>query len=1747
MATTPSSSRFVDYFFQVGISPAAKLSEKVVPDSDLSSIAQPDPSSMAAAASEESVHFDDVQPTPIHPPYLGGSGDSMDTRGSQVSLATSLNFLDPKLPRVVVTTDQPKIIPDQPKALPVETSAMTPCASKMKRTHPIEYKFEGDVLCRYPTTDYSEEEAFPNYLPMIITKADASRLYGVCVTVYEKLHPSLASQLETMIEDWRSECLAQSDLEYMQHIQSQLAVNQEAILKIKNGAKTDPRNPDPEAEELDAAQLTDLVAEAEEKVALFRELLAPLQSLLVDVDNVYAPRTIGLLSHWPWHDLLNDWLRELLKVVTGHYDYTLNRPAGTYAPLERSLINLMCEVPLPPPGRVELCISIGQLQLFCSRPPVNSIQVLQNFSLYPFFRTLSLPNIVTLFELGLMEKKIIFVSSHLSMLTFAVESLCLLFYPLTYPHVLIPVLPKKLLSYLWAPMPFIIGVHRDYFQKKDQDEYRPVDAAVVDIDNNIIEIPPGIDLPTIPPRDRKKLLARLYKYTGTTFPTGSNQNLSQQKEAMKGVPITIKYAYPNGVLVPFANLSRRWVANEVEVAAHKALAAATSQKSLRPDRRTSLDSVRADPSHSLSPNGQTYLTPGHTLTASRSLDGSEDADRLHEMTRSRKPTQDTSRRRTRSATPEYGDPNTLPPLAPLVISGDDPSNGAYIGIPVKTDDPEDNPSDGISLLSRNQSVATRISMSVASTTSSAITSPTFFNQVNNGNGPTPSPASPAQSNSGGSLQNLAALRHEGHVFTEVRLEPAGREADIGDDDVEVLTSLGTNIPSTTNLSATPLNSNDQLSAPPVREVSKGLPTFSRVFGVKSRSSSRDQLSNNDLSSQLSLNGNTSGKRQVTGSATLLKGDCMPKMPEHLCRLCQEELRNPENPPVLKCECKLCTTKRRGLSNARLACGFSIHSKCLPLIECHPCINTFNDRKIQASFLKVFTSLLKNYRTCLVIPEPLKRAMEEDAARKGSEVDLCLTPSIANIQGMNLVLEDWFKKEDFINGQDKESKPFLSQLVNTQSFAQFTLDRIERPESDYEILFFDESIKAKLNRSKLKLSKETTPFLKDSTYNIRATVAIASPNLESLDPRNDFVTLFPTTLDDSLLIPPRSVHPLVNQADQRMMRSHTIELVQRARAVSGMKRKKDLAKWMQTYFKHFQKIGNGQIVSIGHLSDEQRRELFEERLKAVTEVIDRWEGAHLSSMSPEEVNCALDDLHAQHLILMRAADEEQLVDGSDQDELQNILFRLFRVLTIYEDHRGTIDSPLEDSPLEEVSFPREKYAHPLAHMVGAVHKEIVEMSVRQNVVSIWKKVEREVSLSSLPSSVRSRSSSLRSFKGKKGISQNAPAGKSLNREMSEVAANTPASVQEDEVAPPLLSPVPTEEATPTVPILGPAPSPKSWTAPQSAETPVSSDLEQIVAVEEDKLASKRMESTMSLQELAAITKRAESFDGKMPFSRETSGLAEANTVFGLSKLVAATRMEASSNNDNIMDALDAIKEKLDGSTNPSKEASQGTWDNEESNKLIRKLKRRADILQGYDDDMIRNIIGETKFLFDGCLTAKRDIDALKHSVFEDQEEEMEAKSRQKSLQVALTMHQLSITRNKRALLIYHRHRVDLIRAIAWDLGGGAAADSVGGDADGGNGTGFPVEVRKNMSPAEHDFLSSYRELLGDLRGSFMDVDIGAPLVPPRDLYIEVRVLREIGEVVLDSGSIVRLTKHSQHYLRRTDVENFISMGYMRQIS
>lgn len=167
----------------------------------------------------------------------------------------------------------------------------------------------------------------------------------------------------------------------------------------------------------------------------------------------FIPRCLCILSHWPFVSSFKKFLCHLYRLSLS--------PCNI--PLERYISNFLNDVPAPPPGKVEVTYLIGPESVIFRRPPANEPNAWSSLPLSLLFECLSLPNILTLLAALLCERQVAFVSSQYSLLTSCAESILSLLYPLTWTHVYIPILPRRLLGYLFSFLlfffSFLIVIH----------------------------------------------------------------------------------------------------------------------------------------------------------------------------------------------------------------------------------------------------------------------------------------------------------------------------------------------------------------------------------------------------------------------------------------------------------------------------------------------------------------------------------------------------------------------------------------------------------------------------------------------------------------------------------------------------------------------------------------------------------------------------------------------------------------------------------------------------------------------------------------------------------------------------------------------------------------------------------------------------------------------------------------------------------------------------------------------------------------------------------------------------------------------------------------------------------------------------------------------------------------------------------------------------------------------------------------
>ncbi|KAF5099241.1 hypothetical protein D0Z00_001744 [Geotrichum galactomycetum] len=199
------------------------------------------------------------------------------------------------------------------------------------------------------------------------------------------------------------------------------------------------------------------------------------------------------------------------------------------------------------------------------------------------------------------------------------------------------------------------------------------------------------------------------------------------------------------------------------------------------------------------------------------------------------------------------------------------------------------------------------------------------------------------------------------------------------------------------------------------------------------------------------------------------------------------------------------------------------------------------------------------------------------------------------------------------------------------------------------------------------------------------------------------------------------------------------------------------------------------------------------------------------------------------------------------------------------------------------------------------------------------------------------------------------------------------------------------------------------------------------------------------------------------------------------------------------------------------------------KLIQDSRRTVNLdhLPSYQDELVAGVLRET-------LDLNNDYQELAHEYREMMniqsqvplsEQSPEDQQEYRQTACALMVMHLSMARNKRCLMAYEKLRADHLDRMAWD-----EVDYL------------DPENTYNLSAAEQEYLKHYSDLVVDYKGVWTDVDLTGSLDPPKDLFIDVRVLRDAGEIQTEYG-VFNLTKGSQYYVRQADVQRLIQQGYL----
>lgn len=263
-------------------------------------------------------------------------------------------------------------------------------------------------------------------------------------------------------------------------------------------------------------------------------------SLTSDTVVVYVPKVLCLLSSHAYLQSFREYLAQLYRLAT--------MTDMMKVPIERYIVNICDETPAPPPGIFEIQLELLNSKIAFWSPPANQPIAYVALPFNVLFECLDLNNIIFVWYALTLERKVLLVSSQISLLTLCAEILCSLLFPMEWNHLYIPVLPRFLTPMLDAPMPYLCGIIRQHFANAIEDISD--ETIVVDLDQNLITMgqltPP---FPPIPLKRRAKLEAALDENAGDVFWAArglkksdimSNEHIIQSNDVMKNADLVWK-------------------------------------------------------------------------------------------------------------------------------------------------------------------------------------------------------------------------------------------------------------------------------------------------------------------------------------------------------------------------------------------------------------------------------------------------------------------------------------------------------------------------------------------------------------------------------------------------------------------------------------------------------------------------------------------------------------------------------------------------------------------------------------------------------------------------------------------------------------------------------------------------------------------------------------------------------------------------------------------------------------------------------------------------------------------------------------------------------------------------------------------------------------------------------------------------------------------------------------------------------
>ena len=229
------------------------------------------------------------------------------------------------------------------------------------------------------------------------------------------------------------------------------------------------------------------------------------------IKNYYFPKVICLISLQPFY-------KENEIILTQVYNYYINNKIRRNIPIEKIILNILCNIPMPSKGVFDISYKFGYKNL--NNQEINDEEIkikrqkyneLENIDSY-IISMLSIFNsdeLLEIFKYIIFEIKILVFGTNINDICIFINGLLKIIYPFHYNFQVISLVPDNAYDVLESISPYIFGINKEYKKSFFTDNKISIndDLVIFDLNNKKIipEIAKKENYPDLPKAYYKKI------------------------------------------------------------------------------------------------------------------------------------------------------------------------------------------------------------------------------------------------------------------------------------------------------------------------------------------------------------------------------------------------------------------------------------------------------------------------------------------------------------------------------------------------------------------------------------------------------------------------------------------------------------------------------------------------------------------------------------------------------------------------------------------------------------------------------------------------------------------------------------------------------------------------------------------------------------------------------------------------------------------------------------------------------------------------------------------------------------------------------------------------------------------------------------------------------------------------------------------------------------------------------------------